>query len=149
MVVSHEPWIVAPSVLVAIQKTYVGLKSSIAAALVVSASAQDCPRGRRAAFLPAQKEGTNDDLPGGLGHATKAEAHYTIAIDGTEWFCCALWSGDVEGRLDQLRTVREHRSHMVAIEHIGSPRPASDAGVAQLASATPYSLSFPIAGGAA
>jgi NO-binding membrane sensor protein with MHYT domain len=93
-----------------------------------------------AAVLPVQKEGATHYLPVGRVHAVKAEAHYTTVFDGTEKFFCALSISDVEGRLDHARFLRVHRSHIVAVEHIGSLKRAGDGGVAQLASATPYSL---------
>ena len=47
---------------------------------------------------------------------------------------------DMEGRLDQTRFVRVHRSHIVAVDRITSLRKSGDGGVAELNSATPYSL---------
>jgi DNA-binding LytR/AlgR family response regulator len=93
-----------------------------------------------AAVIPVQKEGATHYLPVGLVHAVKAEAHYTTVFDGTHRFFCSLSITDVEGRLDQTRFVRVHRSHIVAVDRITSLRKSGDGGVAELNSATPYSL---------
>jgi NO-binding membrane sensor protein with MHYT domain len=93
-----------------------------------------------AAVIPVQKEGATHYLPVGLVHAVKAEAHYTTIFDGTHRFFCGLSITDVEGRLDQTRFVRVHRSHIVAVDRITSLRKSGDGGVAELNSATPYSL---------
>lgn len=92
------------------------------------------------AVLPVQKEGATHYLPVGRVHAVKAEAHYTTVFDGTNIFFCGLSITDVEGRLDQSRFVRVHRSHIVAVDHITSLRKSGDGGVAKLDSSTPYSL---------
>jgi diguanylate cyclase len=93
-----------------------------------------------ATVIPVQKEGATHYLPVGEVHAVKAEAHYTTIFDGTQKFFCGLSISDVEGRLDQSRFVRVHRSHIVAVDRITSLRRAGDGGVAELRSATPYSL---------
>jgi diguanylate cyclase len=102
------------------------------------------PIGREAprpiAVLPVQKEGATHYLPIGRVHAVKAEAHYTTVFDGTTKFFCGLSITDVEGRLDQSRFVRVHRSHIVAVDRISSLKKSGDGGVAQLDSSTPYSL---------
>ena len=61
-------------------------------------------------------------------------------VDGTTKFFCGLSITDVEGRLDQSRFVRVHRSHIVAVDRISSLKKSGDGGVAQLDSSTPYSL---------
>jgi diguanylate cyclase len=93
-----------------------------------------------AAVLPVQKEGATHYLPVGQVHAVKAEAHYTTVFDGTHKFFCGLSITDIEGRLDQTRFVRVHRSHIVAVDRITSLRRSGDGGVAELSSATPYSI---------
>jgi NO-binding membrane sensor protein with MHYT domain len=93
-----------------------------------------------AAVIPVQKEGATHYLPVGQVHAVKAEAHYTTVFDGTHKFFCGLSITDIAGRLDQTRFVRVHRSHIVAVERITSLRKSGDGGVAELNSATPYSL---------
>ena len=104
-------------------------------------SAPDSPQSPRPlAVLPVQKEGATHYLPIGRVHAVKAEAHYTSVFDGTTSFFCGLSITDVEGRLDQNRFVRVHRSHIVAVDRITSLKKSGDGGVAQLDSATPYSL---------
>jgi hypothetical protein len=95
---------------------------------------------RPAAAIPVQRDGATYYLPVGQVHAVKAEAHYTTVFDGTQKFFCGLSIADVEGRLDQSRFVRVHRSHIVAVDRITSLRRAGDGGLAQLNSATPYSL---------
>jgi NO-binding membrane sensor protein with MHYT domain len=95
---------------------------------------------KRAAVIPVQKEGATHYLPVGQVHAVKAEAHYTTVFDGTQKFFCGLSITDVEGRLDQNRFVRVHRSHIVAVDRIITLRKSGDGGVAELNSATPYSL---------
>jgi DNA-binding LytR/AlgR family response regulator len=95
---------------------------------------------RAVAVLPVQKEGATHYLPVGRVHAVKAEAHYTTVFDGTTRFFCGLSITDVEGRLDQSRFVRVHRSHIVAVDRITSLKKSGDGGVAQLDSSTPYSL---------
>jgi NO-binding membrane sensor protein with MHYT domain len=92
------------------------------------------------AVIPVQKDGATHYLPVRLVHAVKAEAHYTTVFDGTHKFFCGLSITDVEGRLDQTRFVRVHRSHIVALDRITSLRKSGDGGVAELDSATPYSL---------
>ena len=57
----------------------------------------------------------------------KAEAHYTTVFDGTHKFFCDLSITDVEGRLDQTRFVRVHRSYIVAVDRITSLRRSGDA----------------------
>jgi NO-binding membrane sensor protein with MHYT domain len=94
----------------------------------------------RPAVIPVQRDGATHYLPVGLVHAVKAEAHYTTVFDGTHKFFCGLSITDVEGRLDQTRFVRVHRSHIVALDRITSLRKSGDGGVAELNSATPYSL---------
>jgi NO-binding membrane sensor protein with MHYT domain len=101
-------------------------------------SVADVPK--PAVVIPVQKEGATHYLPVGEVHAVKAEAHYTTIFDGTHKFFCALSIRDVEGRLDQSRFVRVHRSHIVALDRITSLRRSGDGGVAELKSATPYSL---------
>jgi len=93
-----------------------------------------------AAAIPVQKEGATHYLPVGQVHAVKAEAHYTMVFDGTHRFFCGLSITDVEGRLDQTRFVRVHRSHIVAVDRITSLRRSGDSGVAELNSTTPYTL---------
>jgi NO-binding membrane sensor protein with MHYT domain len=93
-----------------------------------------------AAVIPVQKEGATHYLPVGQVHAVKAEAHYTMVFDGTHRFFCGLSITDVEGRLDQTRFVRVHRSHIVAVDRITSLRRSGDSGVAELNSTTPYTL---------
>jgi hypothetical protein len=95
---------------------------------------------RPAAVLPVQKEGATHYLPIGRVHAVKAEAHYTTVFDGTTKFFCGLSITDVEGRLDQSRFVRVHRSHIVAVDRISSLKKSGDGGVAKLDSSTPYTL---------
>jgi diguanylate cyclase len=95
---------------------------------------------RPLAVLPVQKEGVTHYLPVGRVLAVKAEAHYTTVFDGTTNFFCGLSITDVEGRLDHSRFIRVHRSHIVAIDRITSLKKSGDGGVAQLDSATPYSL---------
>ena len=73
---------------------------------------------RPVAVLPVQKEGATHYLPVGRVHAVKAEAHYTTVFDGTTKFFCGLSITDVEGRLDQSRFMRVHRSHIVAVDRI-------------------------------
>ena len=63
-----------------------------------------------------------------------------MVFDGTHRFFCGLSITDVEGRLDQTRFVRVHRSHIVAVDRITSLRRSGDSGVAELNSTTPYSL---------
>jgi NO-binding membrane sensor protein with MHYT domain len=92
------------------------------------------------AVIPVRREGATHYLPVGQVHAVKAEAHYTTVFDGTHKFFCGLSITDVEGRLDQTRFVRVHRSHIVAVDRITSLRRSGDGGVAELNSATPYSL---------
>jgi hypothetical protein len=92
------------------------------------------------AVIPVQRDGATHYLPVGRVHAVKAEAHYTTVFDGTHKFFCGLSITDVEGRLDQTRFVRVHRSHIVALDRITSLRKSGDGGVAELDSATPYSL---------
>ncbi len=92
------------------------------------------------AVLPVQKEGATHYLPITRVHAVKAQAHYTTVFDGTSKFFCDLSITDVEGRLDQRRFIRVHRSHIVAVDRITSLRRSGDGGVAELDSATPYSL---------
>jgi len=98
------------------------------------------PSPRPVAVLPVQKEGATHYLPIGRVHAVKAEAHYTTVFDGTTKFFCGLSITDVEGRLDQSRFIRVHRSHIVAVDRITSLKKSGDGGVAQLDSSTPYSL---------
>jgi NO-binding membrane sensor protein with MHYT domain len=93
-----------------------------------------------AAVIPVQKDGATHYLPVGRVHAVKAEAHYTAVFDGTHKFFCSLSITDVEARLDQTRFVRVHRSHIVAVDRITSLKKSGDGGVAELNSATPYSL---------
>jgi diguanylate cyclase len=93
-----------------------------------------------AAVIPVQKDGATHYLPVGRVHAVKAEAHYTMVFDGTHKFFCSLSITDVEGRLDQARFVRVHRSHIVAVDRITSLKKSGDGGVAELNSSTPYSL---------
>lgn len=95
---------------------------------------------RAASVLPVHKEGATHYLPVARVHAVKAEAHYTTVFDGTNKFFCDLSITDVEGRLDQSRFIRVHRSHIVAVDHITSLRRSGDGGVAELDSSTPYSL---------
>ncbi|MFZ1103300.1 MAG: MHYT domain-containing protein [Hyphomicrobiaceae bacterium] len=95
---------------------------------------------RPAAVIPVQKDGATHYLPVGRVHAVKAEAHYTTVFDGTHRFFCSLSITDVEGRLDQTRFVRVHRSHIVAVDRITSLKRSGDGGVAELNSFTPYSL---------
>ena len=112
---------------------------------VHAASAPSAPTGsaaplKRPAVIPVQKDGATHYLPVGRVHAVKAEAHYTTVFDGTQKFFCGLSITDVEGRLDQTRFIRVHRSHIVAVDRITSLRKSGDGGVAELNSATPYSL---------
>jgi NO-binding membrane sensor protein with MHYT domain/DNA-binding LytR/AlgR family response regulator len=93
-----------------------------------------------AAVIPVQKDGATHYLPVGRVHAVKAEAHYTTVFDGIHKFFCGLSITDVEARLDQTRFVRVHRSHIVAVDRIASLKRSGDGGVAELGSATPYSL---------
>jgi NO-binding membrane sensor protein with MHYT domain len=93
-----------------------------------------------AAVIPVQKEGATHYLPVSQVLAVKAVAHYTTVFDGTHKFFCSLSITDVEGRLDQTRFVRVHRSHIVAVDRITSLKRSGDGGVAELNSATPYSL---------
>lgn len=93
-----------------------------------------------ATVLPVQKAGAIYYLPISRVVAVKAEAHYTTVFDGTDRFFCSLSIGDVEGRLANDRFVRVHRSHIVAIEHIRSLKRTGDGGIAELDSATPYSI---------
>jgi hypothetical protein len=95
---------------------------------------------RPAGVIPVQREGAIHYLPVAQVHAVKAEAHYTTVFDGTHKFFCDLSITDVEGRLDQTRFVRVHRSYIVAVDRITSLRRSGDGGVAELNSATPYSL---------
>lgn len=106
--------------------------------LEVAPTGRETPR--PVAVLPVQKEGATHYLPIGRVHAVKAEAHYTTVFDGTTKFFCGLSITDVEGRLDQGRFVRVHRSHIVAVDRISSLKKSGDGGVAQLDSSTPYSL---------
>jgi NO-binding membrane sensor protein with MHYT domain len=98
------------------------------------------PQQATATVLPVQKAGAIHYLPISRVVAVKAEAHYTTIFDGTDRFFCSLSIGDVEGRLGNDRFVRVHRSHIVAIEHIRSLKRTGDGGVAELDSATPYSI---------
>jgi len=109
-----------------------------AAAYIPAVGAPRTPK--RPAVIPVQKEGATHYLPVGQVHAVKAEAHYTTIFDGTQKFFCGLSITDVEGRLDQTRFVRVHRSHIVAVDRINSLRKSGDGGVAELNSTTPYSL---------
>jgi NO-binding membrane sensor protein with MHYT domain len=95
---------------------------------------------KAAAVIPVQKDGATHYLPVGRVHAVKAEAHYTTVFDGTHRFFCSLSITDVEGRLDQTRFVRVHRSHIVAVDRITSLKRSGDGGVAELNSSTPYSI---------
>jgi NO-binding membrane sensor protein with MHYT domain len=95
---------------------------------------------KTAAVIPVQKDGATHYLPVGRVHAIKAEAHYTTVFDGTHKFFCSLSITDVEGRLDQTRFVRVHRSHIVAVDRITSLKRSGDGGVAELDSFTPYSI---------
>jgi NO-binding membrane sensor protein with MHYT domain len=111
-----------------------------APAAVSAAALSGATPTKRAAVIPVQKEGATHYLPVDQVHAVKAEAHYTTVFDGTQKFFCGLSITDVEGRLDQIRFVRVHRSHIVAVDRIISLRKCGDGGVAELDSATPYSL---------
>ena len=95
---------------------------------------------KTAAVIPVHKEGATHYLPVGLVHAVKAEAHYTTVFDGTQKFFCSLSITDLQGRLDQARFVRVHRSHIVAVDRIMSLKKSGDGGLAELNSSTPYSL---------
>ena len=178
MVANHEPWIVAPSVLVAIQGAYVGLKIMfdlpgtggarrrvlLARAVVTlavaiwsmhlvgmlavrsSARVDFLPLPTLVSFLVCVLVIGLAIFPASSGPYSKPLLAISAPAIGAVIGIMHL-TGMMALHSNALMHHHLHRTHIVAIEHTSSPRRASDAGVTQLASATPYALSFPIAGG--
>ena len=90
--------------------------------------------------LPVQQHGAIRYLPVSQVHAVKADAHYTWVFDGLDSHFCGLSIAEIEAKLDPVRFIRVHRSHLVAIDRIACLRKIGDGGMAELDSATPYAL---------
>ena len=93
-----------------------------------------------ATVLPVQHHGAVRYLPVAQVHAVKADAHYTWVFDGRDSHFCGLSIAEVEARLCPERFVRVHRSHLAALDRIGSLRKSGDGGTAGLNSVTPYTV---------
>src|SRR5262249_30856533 len=86
------------------------------------------PPRRPARHLPIERDGAThyvavDDIV-----AIHANAHYTHIFDGRDQLFCPLAIGEVESRLDAVRFVRVHRSHIVNLDRIVGLRRAGDSG---------------------
>jgi hypothetical protein len=98
------------------------------------------PPRRSASHLPLEPSGLTRFLPVEEVVAVHANAHYTYVFDGKARLFCALSIGEVEQRLDNVRFLRVHRSHIVNLERIRGLRRAGDTGVVDLVSDAPYSV---------
>jgi NO-binding membrane sensor protein with MHYT domain len=90
------------------------------------------PPRRPARHLPIERDGAThyvsvDDIV-----AIHANAHYTHIFDGREQLFCPLAIGEVESRLDAVRFVRVHRSHIVNLERVVGLKRAGDSGAVEL-----------------
>src|SRR5262245_10940425 len=90
------------------------------------------PPRRPARHLPIERDGAThyvavDDIV-----AVHANAHYTHIFDGRDQLFCPLAIGEVESRLDAVRFVRVHRSHIVNLDRIVGLKRAGDSGAVEL-----------------
>ena len=90
------------------------------------------PAVRRATALPVQKEGKSREIPVAEVFAVRANAHYSYVFDGKSEYFCNWPISEIEGRLDPIRFMRVHRSHIVAIDHIACVKRSGDHGIIEL-----------------
>jgi DNA-binding LytR/AlgR family response regulator len=62
----------------------------------------------------------------------RADAHYTHVHDGSRERMCAWSISQAEAHLDPAVFMRVHRSHIVAIPHVGMIRREGDGAVVEL-----------------
>ncbi|MGP0061962.1 MAG: MHYT domain-containing protein [Beijerinckiaceae bacterium] len=90
------------------------------------------PAVRRVTTLPVQKEGKPREIPVVDIFAVRANAHYTYVFDGKAEYFCNWAISEIEGRLDPVRFMRVHRSHIVAINRIACLKRSGDHGIVEL-----------------
>jgi NO-binding membrane sensor protein with MHYT domain len=90
------------------------------------------PPRRPARHLPIERDGATHYVPVDDIVAIHANAHYTHIFDGREQLFCPLAIGEVESRLDAVRFVRVHRSHIVNLDRVIALKRAGDSGALEL-----------------
>jgi DNA-binding LytR/AlgR family response regulator len=103
------------------------------------------PPRRAARRLPVERDGMTHSVAVDDIVAVHANAHYTYIYTGTMKLFCPLAIGDVESRLDTVRFVRVHRSHIVNLDRVVGLKRSGDGGLVELA--TPERYSVPVARG--
>lgn len=98
------------------------------------------PPARKARHLPIEREGATQFLSVDDVVAVHANAHYAYIFNGSAKLFCPLSIGDIEGRLDQNRFVRIHRSHIVNIERVIGYRRSGDTELVELAATEHYAV---------
>jgi NO-binding membrane sensor protein with MHYT domain len=98
------------------------------------------PPPRLADHLPIERDGATHFVPVEDVVAVQANAHYTYLFDGKAKLFCPLAIGEVESRLDRVRFMRVHRSHIVNIERVIGYKRSGDSETVELAADERYTV---------
>jgi diguanylate cyclase len=88
--------------------------------------------------LPIERDGGTHFVAVDHIVAVHANAHYTYVFDGGDKLFCPLSIGEVESRLDGVRFVRVHRSHIVNIDRVVGYKRSGDNELVQMAAIHHY-----------
>jgi len=95
---------------------------------------------RPARHLPIERDGATEFIAVDDVVAVHANAHYTYIFNGTAKLFCPLAIGDVESRLDKMRFIRVHRSHIINIDRVVGYRRSGDNEAVEMAAADEYAV---------
>jgi len=98
------------------------------------------PPARPARHLPIERDGATEFIAVDEVVAVHANAHYTYIFNGTAKLFCPLAIGDVESRLDKMRFIRVHRSHIINIDRVVGYRRSGDNEAVEMAAADEYAV---------
>ncbi len=98
------------------------------------------PPARLARHLPIERDGGTEFIAVNEVVAVHANAHYTYIFNGTAKLFCPLAIGEVESRLDKMRFIRVHRSHINNIDRVVGYRRSGDNETVEMAAADHYTV---------
>jgi hypothetical protein len=96
------------------------------------------PRAAPVARLPVEGANGTHFIDTSDVRSVRADAHYTRVHDGTRERMCPWSISEAEAQLDPGLFVRVHRSHIVAIRHVGFVRKEGDGAVIELDGPSPH-----------
>jgi diguanylate cyclase len=96
------------------------------------------PRAAPASRMPLEGAGGAHFIDVADVRSVRADAHYTLVHDGTRERMSPWSISEAEAHLDPTQFLRVHRSHIVAIAHVGSVRKEGDGAVVELDGLAPH-----------